>query len=352
MAYDIYGNPAMNEENTTRKTVETEKGVAVKYLNNSNYGFAIGTQEAYFRTPSNVTNVRYKEDEIINISFVVSGKSEGSEQKLYMYLNGILSGAENLSNTNTFDMQNVSFLFNSQYCDFDLYKFRIYDTALTMPEIIHNYVSDCRDVSLYDENQLTDVNDDTALSYDKLVQYNIDHPENPSMPYAIWKINDKDHVGDDRLPFIKKGGTRICDVTFVNPWLDKALADGTITEKFYYNHSPSYTATGVTIDVQGTSSQGYPRRNYKTKFKSAKNNWVYTQGSLAGLTLNAAQTLEGGETISKKWHMDNEFCATNKFTWKIDYMESSGSYNTGFANMMGNLFNAASTRLAAGSSEQ
>ena len=270
LAYDKYGNPAMNERNTTRKTVETEKGIAVKYLNNSNYGFCIGTQEAYFRTPSNVTNVRYKEDEIINITFVVSG-SDG-EQKLYMYINGILSGAENLNNTNAFDMQNVSFLFNSQYCDFDLYKFRIYNTALTMPEVIHNYISDCRNVSLYDENQLTDINDDTSLSYEKLIAYNNAHPENPSMPYAIWKINDAQFVDDDRLPYIKKGGTRICDVTFVNPWLDKALKDGTITEQFYYTHSPSYTATGVTIDVQGTSSQGYPRRNYKTKFKSAKNN--------------------------------------------------------------------------------
>lgn len=34
--------------------------------------------------------------------------------------------------------------------------------------------------------------------------------------------------------------------------------------------------------------------------------------------------------------MDNEGIGTNKFTWKIDYMESSGSYNTGFANLMGN----------------
>jgi hypothetical protein len=35
--------------------------------------------------------------------------------------------------------------------------------------------------------------------------------------------------------------------------------------------------------------------------------------------------------------MDNQDIGVNKFTWKIDYMESSGSYNTGFANLMGNL---------------
>jgi len=33
--------------------------------------------------------------------------------------------------------------------------------------------------------------------------------------------------------------------------------------------------------------------------------------------------------------MDSEKLSTNKFTWKIDYMESSGSYNTGFANLLG-----------------
>ena len=41
-------------------------------------------------------------------------------------------------------------------------------------------------------------------------------------------------------------------------------------------------------------------------------------------------------TLAKKFHMDNEDVGTNAFTWKIDYMESSGSYNTGFANLLGN----------------
>jgi len=36
--------------------------------------------------------------------------------------------------------------------------------------------------------------------------------------------------------------------------------------------------------------------------------------------------------------MDSENHSTNKFTWKVDYMESSGSYNTGFANLMGSIY--------------
>ncbi|MBO7210879.1 MAG: hypothetical protein J6V44_07705 [Methanobrevibacter sp.] len=36
--------------------------------------------------------------------------------------------------------------------------------------------------------------------------------------------------------------------------------------------------------------------------------------------------------------MDNDSVGTTKFTLKIDYMESSGSYNTGFANLVGNAY--------------
>ena len=39
--------------------------------------------------------------------------------------------------------------------------------------------------------------------------------------------------------------------------------------------------------------------------------------------------------MTKDWHVDHETIGSNAFTWKIDYMESSGSYNTGFVNLMG-----------------
>ena len=42
-------------------------------------------------------------------------------------------------------------------------------------------------------------------------------------------------------------------------------------------------------------------------------------------------------TLVSKFHMDTNTIGVNKFTWKIDYMESSESYNAGFANLMGNL---------------
>ena len=337
---DSDGNMEMEESNTTRKIVETDNNVVMKYLNTNNEGFCIGTQEAYFNTAGKTVNVRYKEGEIINISFVI----DNSRNTLSIYLNGILSGAVNLTGISPITMENIPFVINSQYCDFDLYKFRIYNIPLTMPEVIHNYLADIKDIALYDENQLTDVNDATKLSYTKLLEYNEEHPDNLTMPYVL--IDSSATPTDDELPHFK-GGAKKVSITFVNPTADKLLADGTITELDYYTHCPSFTADNVDIDVQGTSSQKYPRRNFKTKFKKAKN-WNYTQGSLAGQSVAGVPveqpdgsikykdfTLDDGSKLAKNWHEDNVDLATNKFTWKIDYMESSGSYNTGFANLMG-----------------
>jgi len=89
--YDEYGSPLMDEKNV-EKTYETTTGVICKWMNDSNYGLVLGSQEAYFRSQRGIISVRYKEDEVINISCVIS-KTDGL---VYLYLNGILSGADSL----------------------------------------------------------------------------------------------------------------------------------------------------------------------------------------------------------------------------------------------------------------
>lgn len=363
VATDQDGNWLMDEEHSVKIT-EYEKGVALKFWDSdTKQGLFVGTQEAYFKTPDNTVSVRYKEDDIINLTITA-----GYHDLLCIYLNGILSGAVNIGN-NGFTPNTTKFEINSKYCDIDIYKLRVYEATgkpLTMPEVIHNYISDEHDLTLYDQNQLTKDDDATALSYKKILAYNEEKISGLreqvlqgrnlneeaynvlTMPYATIEIIDnatsfKDpkktqrRTDDDRLPYVK-GGSRYCEINFVNPVADALLEAGKITEEQYYSHAPSYRVIGAEIDVQGTSSQGYPRRNFKTKMKSASNGkdaekivhddwgWFYTKGSKAG-------------TKFKKWNMDNRYYSTNKFTWKIDYMESSGTYNTGFANLMGNIYN-------------
>ena len=325
---DEDGNMVMNEANTTKKIVQTEKYVAMKFLNARNEGFAIGTQEAYFNTAGSTVNVKYKENEIINISFVIDRQNDA----LSIYLNGILSGVGSLSAITAISMESsVKFEINSKYCDFDLYKFRVYPMALPMPDIIHNYIADIKDVNIYDENQLTDVNDPTALDYHALVKYNTDHPSDPTMPYCVIDMTATSQGTD--LPHYK-GAKRAVRIEFTNPVADYLLNSGQITPLKYYTHCPSFSADNVELNVQGTSSQKYPRRNFKAKFKKSEN-WIYSNGELAEQPVNEAYTLASGDALSANWHVDHPTIGSNAFTWKIDYMESSGSYNTGFANLMG-----------------
>ena len=356
-----YGNILMDEENTIKRE-DTSSGVVVRWLNDAGYGFCIGTQEAFFKTPSGIANVRYCEDEVINISMVASK----TDSLCYIYLNGILSGVTPMPTGagSSFSI-NSAFSFNSEYCDFDLYRFRVFEVGLSMPQVIHNYLADMHSIKLYDQNQITDPLDPTALSYPLLIQYNENHPESLSMPYATWQIMDGDN---ENLPY-KKGNNRVAAIDFVNPTADQELQrwiDGEVDSKgnrlgytpfYYYTHSPSFSTTKADINVQGTSSQKYPRRNYKTKLKDKKTPevWTYTKGPLAGLPVIAdyyfsKSTGEYLPNVDKNsydsatmnylcsnWHMDAEDWGVNKFTWKIDYMESSETYNTGFANLMGNL---------------
>ena len=93
---------------------------------------------------------------------------------------------------------NNSFNFNSDYCDIDLYRVRVFQTGLAMPDVIHNYLSDLHSIALYDQNQLTDAQRPTQLSYELLTQYNKDNKDNPTMPYCVWKVTS---VADEKLPY-------------------------------------------------------------------------------------------------------------------------------------------------------
>ena len=318
-----YGYPII----TVIKTVSTEKGVFGKYLT-SNNGFCLGTQEAYFNANSTIVNSRYKEDAIVTVTFVVSHTTK----LLTMYLDGVLSGIQKLSTS--FNVNTNNFILNSNYCDVDLYNVRFYSKELSLGDIVHNYIADFKDIQLYDENQVfvnktIPATNETYIdiSLAKLREYNASHPDKLSMPYAILELTHTDDVDgagvkNTYLPYFK-GNNRSVNVTFVNPSLDKAYTDGLINADKYLHSAPSYQANKADINVQGTSSQGYPRRNYKLKFKGSKWN----------LTNEKYITAFPDGVALKKWYMDNDYVATNKFTWKIDYMESSGSYNTGFANM-------------------
>lgn len=374
----------------------TDSALCNYYDESSGIGFCLGTQDAFFTTGENTLTVNYVENRIINLTLVFSK----DEQLISIYLNGVLSGAaKNTKVDNLFRIAKRFMIFNSEYCDIDLYKFRLYNTAFSIPEVLNNYAVDMRDVQMYDEStQLSFDNRDIGehqLSYDNMITYNDEHPNDYLMPYLYF-----DNVPSDTLPYDKSKKTST-DVRFVNTGLEAAWKNGEIEEKsknyssgevfqgffkeedlapylessqvdgkyyvtlldgsikhfnnpkndlkevsrkfknknkdlvpvwrtltqaenYYLHHGASFTAKQVGFSVQGTSSQYYPRRNYKIKCKEK-------------MFANASPFLNDN-IYMPFFFMDNDTVGTTKFTLKIDYMESSGTYNTGFVNMVHNAY--------------
>lgn len=298
-------------------------------------GFGLGPQDAFFTNGTNTVNASYVEDKLVNLSITY----DHSNKLMAIYVNGILTGVIYSTLDDPFTINSSNIVFSSNVCDIDLYKFRVYTTALSLNDVVTNYAVDLKNVTIYDQNAIAVENNainEYQFDYKKMLEYNTKHPSDPIMPYIIFDTSEADN--EDRLSWSKSTKLNI-KVEFVNTVLERAyesgeledLADkaGTTVEDYYLHHCPSFTSDKAQMAVQGTSSEFYPRRNYKLKMKDSD--------KVVHMTANRGPFAVENKDMS--WfYMDNNTVGTTKFTMKIDYMESSGSYNRGLGNLLKNAY--------------
>lgn len=333
--YNLYSYNLLTQSTTTIKDENNKEDDVVEIIrdfnsdlaiisyiatdnNNKAYGLCCGTQDAFFRMSDgkNVT-VRYTNDQVIHVAITVNAAKE----QICMYVNGVMSGMVAYKRTSAkLPIYAEKLLINSEQCDLDLFNIRIYDQALTSKQIVQNYIANTKDMDIYNQNIFNATDETVSLA--ALQDYNEDNPSNATIPYMVFKTKSP-----DILPFNKANEDVICSIEFVNPALDYALAKGEIDEIYYKKHAPSFTVDEVAINVQGTSSQKYPRKNFKGKFKKAKN-WQCREDSV--------NELIGDKSLSKFYMDDN--IAEKTICWKADYMDSSSCHNTGFASFAQELY--------------
>ena len=266
---------------TTGKTIEFE--FATRNVRNYNteiiscysgdIGFKITAQEAILKSEQSEISTQYKEDEHIRLSFVVEKRVEN--RLVFIYLNGIMCGAIQYPTDDNFAQANpVNISIGSNDCTIDLYNIRIYNNNLTRYQILDNWIADTQNIKLkmdrYTRNNIYD-------AYGNIVIENL--PAN--LPYLV--------LNAETLPQYK--GNKIT--------LDGAYTDLT-------NPNNSFTFTDAEADVQGTSSAGYARKNYKIKYKN-------------GFTQNGASV--------DNYKMRSDSIPTNVFTFKADVASSEGANN-------------------------
>lgn len=332
--YNLYSYQLLTQSTTTTDTGNDEVDsvvitrdfnadlAAISYIATGNdkkaFGFCCGTQDAFFRmSDGSHATVRYNNNNIVNVAVTINA----ADEQICMYVNGVMSGMSKYDRTSAeLPIYANKLIINSEHCDLDLFNIRIYNKVLKSSEIVQNYIASKKDMELYEQNAFS--GGDNTVNLSELQDYNRANPDNATIPYMIFKTK-----APDQLPFNKANADVICSIEFVNPALDYALLREEIDEDYYKKHAPSFTADEVTINVQGTSSQKYPRRNFKGKFKNAKN-WKCREASVEDRIKNLELS---------KFYMDDNM-AEKTFTWKADFMDSSSCHNTGFASYVYNLY--------------
>lgn len=277
-----------NDFRQTGKTIEIEFATrnvldydaTIMSCMSDGIGLSITAQKATLTSEQSTISTQYKEEEHNRIAFVVEKRSEN--RLMSIFINGIQSGCVRYPTDDDFAQANpVNISIGSNDCTIDIYNIRIYDNDLTSDQIVDNWIADTQDGTLmlerYTRNAIND-------AYGNIVIANLPY----DLPYLI--------IESDTLPQTKEDSVT-CNITFVHPLYP----------------SRSWTSEGVTLKIQGTSSVGYPRKNYKTKHK---NGFVNSSGS----------------TVST-YAMNNDAIATNSFCYKADYASSEGANNVELARL-------------------
>ena len=259
-------------ELATREVLDYDAEVLSCY--SGGRGFKITAQQLSMASEQSALGTRYKEDEHIRVSIVAEKKSEN--RLLLCYINGIMSGAVQYPEDDDFSQATpVGITIGSNDCTTDIYNIRVYDNSLTRYQILDNWIADTQitneKLARYSRNDVYDTYGQVVIS--KLPT---------DLPYMVIRATE--------LPQFK-GDKKTCSGYFTDPT----------------NSKRSYSFTGAQIDVQGTSSQYYYRKNYKLKYK---NGFILFDGS-----------------TSETYQMNDDAVPTDVFTMKADVASSEGAFN-------------------------
>lgn len=277
---EIQYQPFKDDIRVYGETIELE--FAIRDVNNRNatviscmsggIGFEVKPDTAYIQSEGSKVFCNYKDEEKIRVAFVIESSNES--RLLSIYLNGILSDAVQYTTTDNFQQQvPVNITIGSSSCGIDLYAVRVYSTALSSQTVVNNYIADM--VNIVDKTKIYEEND----IYDDFGQ----------------------------ISFAKAREKNSCMI--IIGALPQSKGDKKNGKVVYYDVEDSNLNFEDTmqIDVQGTSSQWYVRKNWKMKF-------------------------------ANEHYIDFDQLPAKVICIKVDYAEATGTHNTQNANFVETLY--------------
>lgn len=301
-------------------------------------GFIVnGDKIRFYSSSGALLSLNLVEGKRTRVSFVVEPNTGTIEfPMVYGYLNGKISGAVIYdSASDSFkDTQEGQAKLRADSTDaqIKIYGIRFYSSALNDRMILNNYTASLGTLeerqTAYDSNNVYNASGKIDLLKVSADDYNL------NVPYMIltggyateleskWQRKDSsDPIG--RLPTGKKD-YRMVDVKVVYPknsyfagytdyeFVNKFSSGKTMAEAYGEKASNG----GAIMYAQGTSSMEYPVKNLRLRFKNEEN-WYRVRPDIAKVEI---------------------------ICMKADYMESSGSHNTGAANLVDALYKGVSIK--------
>ena len=288
-----------NIKNFTRRN-DIQNEIIKCFDSDKNFGFKIFGDYIEFKGGSAVqeaVKLAFMEKERMHLAIVFSKENSSDTENndtgslrglIEFYLNGVLvAGRLYLSNQFPSKFENTVFTIGNKNAIIDLYSINIFNEKLESADIVREYLTTLTDSSVGAELEIK--ND----IYDKSGNIDVDKiKDNAKIPVMII-------TGE--LPTIKADKTKKVRIQFSNPEFPDRDFD-TMNEMDYGSKDGL-----VNIEVQGTSSQFYPVKNWKIK-KLTK--------------------------YGEKYQLTDTQIPTSTFCLKADYAESTSSHNTQNANLI------------------
>lgn len=295
--------PLGNNVTNTGKTIELEfKTINVKNddaiicdLRSSNgTGILITATKVQLISKNGVKiETQYKANEDVRIAFVINRKSGVTNKCLsFIYTNGIISRGETWSELDSYTSDTKMVFKATNEVQVSIKSIRIYNNALTSDQILNNYM-------LYRDTvaEMTSIYDRNDIFYEGTTTFNPDKMSN-------------------RLPVMMITG----NIPLLENTKNKNLQ---ITVNIDYTNiqdpTRSFKMVNAAMRPQGTSSMGYPKKNFR----------IYTQK----LEDTILYDYQGNEVSDKLYSFKEKSIPVNTWCLKADYAESSGTHNTGIARL-------------------
>lgn len=272
--------------------VNNESAILCDLRNSSGKGLLLTASEASLTSSGDATiNTKFKSGENIRIAFVINPATGANNKGLiFIYIDGILSGASNYAENDNFLSDSLLKFGGTTEAIIKLKQIRIYNSALTSDEILSNYIlyrdSSLEMLNVFNRNNILDgrfFNLDTLASQCPVLKITGNIP-------ALENTTNKDE-------------TIYVDVEYVN------VQDPDL----------SFTGKYLRMKPQGTSSMGYPKKNFRLYTAKHDDSKIFDS--------------TGKEIVDRLYSFKKGSQPVDCWCFKADYAESSGTHNTGIARI-------------------